>query len=86
MEAEGSDIKVACVFDSHKFHKNNKQYDYQNKSISSNDRIRITDFFIGIKNLTLNDKNLYKFVNPNNNSFYFKFLLQKKYSKTNNIT
>ena len=69
METEGSDIKIPCVYDPYKFQKNNKWYDYYNKSISSNDRIRTTDLYISINNLMLSDQNLYKCVNPNN-EFY----------------
>lgn len=69
METEGSNIKIACVFDPYKFQKNNyKWYNYY-KLINSNDRIRITDLFISIENLTFNGQNLYKCVNPNN-EFY----------------
>jgi len=66
METEGSDIKIPCVYDLYKFQKNNEWYDYYNKPISSNDRIRTTDLYIGINNLMLSDRNLYKCVNPNN--------------------
>lgn len=66
METEGSDIKIPCVYDLYKFQKNNEWYDYYNKPISSNDRIRTTDLYIGINNLMLSDRNLYKCVNNNN--------------------
>ena len=80
METEGSDIKIPCVYDPYKFQKNNKSYDCYNKSSSSNDRIRTTDLFIGINNLTLSDQNLYKCASPNN-EFYTIFIVTKDYMK-----
>ncbi len=80
METEGSDIKIPCVYDPYKFQKNNKWYDYYNKSISSNDRIRTTDLYIGINNLTLSDQNLYKCVNLSN-EFYTILIVAKNYFK-----
>ena len=77
VETEGSSIKIACIYDPHRFQGNtNEWYDYFNKTISSNDRIHITDLFIDIKNLTFSDKNLYGCVNPNN-EFYTILIVTK---------
>lgn len=80
METEGSDIKIPCVYDPNKFQKNNEWYDYYNKSISSNNRIQTTDLYIGINNLMLSDRNLYKCVNPNN-EFNTILIVTKNYFK-----
>lgn len=82
VETEGSDIKIARVFDSYKFQKNNKWYHYYNKTIRSNDRVRTTDLFNGTKNLTFTDQNLYGYVNLNN-EFYTILIVTKNYKKRN---
>ena len=84
MAEEGTNIILKCVYDEQQFPDYKTWYKGENEMVKFNERVHLNldnnNYVLSIKNLNLNDTNVYRCVSPEN-EFSTNVVVVKKYKQ-----